>query len=63
MHQDLVLNRLIAPKSKLGVARWVHRLYLEEFKGRPLPDVHHFYRAMDCLEEMKDAWRSTCTFN
>jgi len=51
----LVLNRLIAPKSKLGVARWVHRLYLEELEGRPLPDVHHFYRAMDYLEEMKDA--------
>lgn len=37
------------------MARWVHRLYLEELKGRPLPEVHHFYRAMDYLEEMKDA--------
>ncbi|MDK2924715.1 MAG: hypothetical protein PWQ41_489 [Bacillota bacterium] len=51
----MVLNRLIAPQSKLALTRWIPDLYLEELEGRPQPELHHFYRTLDCLVEIKDA--------
>jgi len=49
----MVFNRLLEPRSKLGVSQWYHRVFLPEVIGKEL-DVHCFYRAMDYLEEMKD---------
>ncbi|NSW83678.1 MAG: IS1634 family transposase [Syntrophothermus sp.] len=51
----MVLNRLIAPQSKLALTRWIPDLYLEELEGTPQPELHHFYRTLDCLVEIKDA--------
>lgn len=42
----MVFNRLIAPRSKLAVSRWLNRLYLPELFDRDIPP-HHFYRAID----------------
>jgi len=44
----MVFNRLIDPRSKLAVSRWVDRLYVPELLGQEIP-LHHFYRALDYL--------------
>lgn len=49
----MVLCRLIKPRSKLGMIRWLKQLYLPELEDN-VPEPHHFYRAMDYLIEMKD---------
>jgi transposase len=49
----MILNRLIAPKSKLGVSQWLKQIYLPELEEKQ-PELHHFYRTLDVLEEMKD---------
>jgi len=49
----MVLNRLMAPRSKLGVSRWAERIYLPDLDGT-LPDVHQYYRAMDYLLSVKN---------
>lgn len=49
----MILNRLIDPKSKLGVSQWLRQIYLPELEEKQ-PELHHFYRTLDILEEMKD---------
>lgn len=49
----MVINRLIAPKSKLSVAEWYRRIYLPEMDNKKF-DYQHFYRAMDYLQEAKE---------
>lgn len=47
----MVLNRLIEPTSKLGVNDWKEDVYRPQFDALQL---HHFYRAIDFLDEFKD---------
>ena len=47
----MVLNRLTEPTSKLGVSDWKDSVYRPEFERLKL---HHFYRAIDFLDENKD---------
>ncbi len=47
----MVLNRLIEPTSKLGVNDWKDTVYRPQFESLQL---HHFYRALDFLDENKD---------
>ena len=47
----MVLNRLTEPTSKLGVSDWKDTVYRPEFESLKL---HHFYRAIDFLDENKD---------
>lgn len=47
----MVLNRLIEPTSKLGVNDWKEYVYRPQFDALKL---HHFYRAIDFLDENKD---------
>jgi len=49
----MVFNRLIAPRSKLALSRWVQRLYLPELFDREIP-LHHFYRALDYVHREKE---------
>jgi len=49
----MVFNRMIAPRSKLALSRWVHRLYLPELSDRQIP-LHHFYRALDYVHREKE---------
>ncbi len=46
----MVLNRLLAPKSKLGVDEWKHRIY-GDFADVQL---QHLYRSLDILADNKD---------
>ncbi len=52
--RGMVLNRLMAPRSKLAVSRWASRTYLPGLDGGMLPSVHEYYRAMDYLLSMKE---------
>lgn len=47
----MVLNRLIEPTSKLGVNEWKDTVYCPPFESLQL---HHFYRAIDFLDENKE---------
>lgn len=47
----MVLNRLVEPRSKLGVDRWVSKVYRPEFGSL---ELHHYYRALDFLALYKD---------
>jgi transposase len=49
----MVFNRLIAPRSKLALSRWIDRLYLPELFGREIP-LHYFYRAIDYVNREKE---------
>lgn len=49
----MVFNRLIAPRSKLALSRWVQRMYLPELFDREIP-LHHFYRALDYVHREKE---------
>jgi hypothetical protein len=49
----MVINRLIDPRSKLGVYEWYPRVYLPGIEERDLP-LHHFYRALDYLHKIKE---------
>jgi len=48
----MVLNRLVAPRSKRGVSEWIEEVYHPGFEGL---ELQHFYRALDFLCEHKDA--------
>jgi len=48
----MVLNRLIAPKSKLSTVEWYRKIYLPEAENAELK-YQHFYRAMDYLQRAK----------
>jgi len=47
----MVLNRLLAPCSKLGVSRWIQEVEEPSFAKL---ELHHFYRALDVLWEYKE---------
>ncbi|MFZ5898689.1 MAG: IS1634 family transposase [Bacillota bacterium] len=49
----MVLNRLLDPQSKVGVAEWAAKdVYEPRFETL---ELHHFYRALDFLAERKEA--------
>ena len=47
----MVLNRLVAPKSKLGIDRWKKKLYRDQFEKI---ELWHLYRALDILAENRN---------
>lgn len=47
----MVLNRLIAPRSKLSLCIWQNRIYTE---SKPKPKYQHFLRALDYLSNSKE---------
>lgn len=47
----MVLNRLIEPRSKRGVDKWVAKVYRPEFEQLSL---QHYYRGLDYLEKFKE---------
>ena len=47
----MVLNRLVEPRSKRGVDRWVSKVYRPEFEQLSL---QHYYRGLDYLEKFKE---------
>lgn len=47
----MVLNRLVDPKSKLGIKAWKKKLYSEEFKSI---ELQHLYRTIDILADNND---------
>jgi hypothetical protein len=49
----MVFNRLLAPKSELGIFQWRDRLWWPDFASEPL-ELHHLYRALDALLEIKE---------
>jgi transposase len=49
----MVCNRLLAPKSELGIFQWRDRLWWPRFAGAPL-QLQHLYRALDALLEIKE---------
>lgn len=51
----MVLNRLIKPKSDLGLSEWYTQLYLPELQNveRPI-GVQHFYRTLDFLHRIRE---------
>ena len=50
----MVINRLVAPRSKLAITRWLKRVYLPQWEGKEL-SVQHFYRALDVLHQAAEA--------
>ena len=48
----VVFNRLLAPKSELGIFAWRDRNWWPEFAATP-PELEHLYRALDALIEIK----------
>ncbi len=50
--QLVVANRLIAPRSKLGVFQWAERVALP--CAERATSLHHYYRALDTLLEVKE---------
>jgi len=46
----MVLNRLMDPESKLGVSRWVDKVFRPEFESL---GPQHFYRSLDVLARNK----------
>ena len=49
----MVFNRLLAPKSELGLFAWRDRLWWPDFAHAPL-ELAHLYRALDALIEVKE---------
>lgn len=49
----LVLNRLMDPRSELGISAWKDTVFVD---GDPFAslELHHLYRTLDFLEEEKD---------
>ena len=47
----MVLNRLVEPRSKRGVDKWVAKVYRPEFEQLSL---QHYYRGLDYLEKFKE---------
>jgi transposase len=48
----IVFNRLLAPRSELGIFAWRDRNWWPEFAATT-PDLPHLYRALDALLEIK----------
>jgi transposase len=51
---SMVLNRLIEPKSELGIHTWVKNVY----GMKEVEDLHQWYRSLDFLIEHKDELES-----
>jgi hypothetical protein len=49
----LVFNRLLAPKSELGIFAWRDRLWWPDFAAAA-PKLEHLYRALDALGAIKE---------
>jgi len=49
----MVINRLIAPKSKLSVVEWQKTIYLEELQNKEI-QYHQFLRALDYFYKVKE---------
>lgn len=49
----MVINRLIAPKSKLSVVEWQNTIYLPELQDREI-QYHQFLRALDYFYKIKE---------
>jgi transposase len=47
----MIFNRLIDPKSKLGVIDWKNQLYSDDFQN---VELNHLYRSLDFLSDNKD---------
>lgn len=47
----MLLNRLIAPRSKLALTRWQERIYIE---SQSKPRYQHYLRALDYLANSKE---------
>lgn len=48
----IVLNRSMAPRSKLAITRWHPQIYLPELEGKTI-DEFHLYRTMDAVWRLK----------
>lgn len=46
----MVLNRLVEPRSKRGVDKWVNKVYRPEFEKL---NLQHYYRGLDYLDKYK----------
>lgn len=49
----MVFNRLLAPKSELGIFQWRDRLWWPDFAAIPL-ELQHLYRSLDALGGVKE---------
>ena len=49
----MVFNRLVLPKSKLSLDNWLKEHYIPGVRADKIK-VHHYYRALDIVEESKD---------
>lgn len=49
----MVINRLIAPKSKLSIVEWQKTIYLKDLDGREI-QYHQFLRALDYFYKIKE---------
>lgn len=49
----MVFNRLLAPKSELGIFQWRDRLWWPDFAAQPL-ELQHLYRGLDALAAVKE---------
>jgi len=64
----MVFNRLCDPRSKYSLPFWLRNKYISGVNPAKIKE-HHFYRAMDILEEYKDSleqwifWHLTNLFN
>lgn len=52
--EAMVLNRLVEPKSKLGVSKWIARNYCSGVPVHQEIPIQHLYRALDYLTEAKE---------
>jgi len=50
----MVINRVLAPRSKLALTRWQKKIYLPELEEKKL-DYQHFWRTLDHLVGIKRA--------
>src|SRR3972149_529219 len=48
----IILNRSMAPRSKLAITRWHPQIYLPELEGKAINEFH-LYRTMDAVWKLK----------
>lgn len=49
----MVINRLIAPKSKLSIVEWQKTIYLDQLEGKEI-QYHQFLRSLDYFYKIKE---------
>ena len=49
----IVLNRLMEPRSELGIMKWKEKVHLSEGNFDNI-ELHHLYRTLDVVEEEKE---------